>query len=106
MKVWYNGRFEDVIVGQKVLVARTGSCKTYFGEFATLERKTANHLVFVTESGAVVKTKISNLHEVVGKAGKEGYFVSLKVEGRESDKNFISEDVRFWNSKKKCFENK
>ena len=106
MKVWFNGNFENISFGQKVLVARISSGKTYFGEFAKLERKTASNLVFVTESGAVVKTKVDNIHEVVGKAKNEGYFVSLRVEGREKDSNFIREKVKFWNSKKCCFENK
>ena len=42
----------------------------------------------------------------VGKAAKEGYFVSIKVDGREEDKNFIHESVRYWNEKKLCFEKK
>uniref|UniRef100_A0AAU8AWA9 HNH endonuclease n=1 Tax=Dulem virus 37 TaxID=3145755 RepID=A0AAU8AWA9_9CAUD len=106
MKVWNCGKFENVEIGQKVLIAHCGSGHTYFGEFGKLVKVTSQHLVFKTESGAFVKTAADNLHQVVGKAKKEGYFVSLKTEGREDDKNFIRQDVRFWDEKKLCFVNK
>lgn len=106
MKVWFNGNFVDMQVGQKVLVARCGLGRTYYGEFGTLTRTTGRHLVFVTESGAIVKTAIDNLSHVVGKAKNEGYFVSIFVDGRKEDPDFIHQNVRFWNEKKLCFENK
>lgn len=102
MKVWNNGKFVEVEIGQKVLVARCSSGKSYFGEFGKIERVTTKHIVVVTDSGAVVKTEIDTLH-TVGKAAKEGYFVSLIVDGRE---DMIHENVKFWNFKKMCFENK
>lgn len=103
MLVWFGGKFENVEIGQKVLVARYGSGKSYFGEFGTLTKATKMHLVFTTDSGAIVKTKIDNIYCVVGKAAKERYFVSLNVEGRE---DMIHEDVAYWNSNKCCFEKK
>lgn len=106
MKVWYCGDFADVKIGQKVLVARCGSGRTYFGEFGKLARVTSNSLVFVTDSGATVKTAIDNIHKVYGKAAKAHYFVSLTVDGREDDQNFIRQNVRFWDEKKLCFVNK
>lgn len=106
MRVWSNGKFIDMHIGQKVLVAYCGLGHTYYGEFGTLERVTSRHMVFVTDSGAVVKTAIDNIHHVVGKAKNEGYFVSVNVEGRENDSNFVHQNVRFWNNKKCCFENK
>ena len=106
MKTWYCGKTVDVKVGQKVLIYRVSSGLSYFGEFATLKTTTKMHMVFVTESGAVVKTKIDNLHDVVGKAKANGYSVSLHVDGVENDKNFIHSKVMFWNDKKCCFETK
>lgn len=64
------------------------------------------HMVFVTESGAVVKTKIDNLHDVVGKTKANGYNISLYVDRAENDKNFVHSKVMFWNDKKHCFETK
>lgn len=106
MKVWNFGKFVNVEIGQKVLVARSSLGQSYFGEFGTLERVTKKHLVFKTDSGATVKTTIDNIQHVVGKAHEANYFVSLNICGRENDKNFVHENVRFWNSKKCCFENK
>ena len=105
MKVWDLGSLIDVEIGQKVLVARCGSGKSYFGEFGKIARTTSKHIVVVTESGAIVKTRIDALN-TVGKAAKEHYFVSIKVDGREEDKNFFHESVRYWNEKKLCLEKK
>ena len=80
MKVWKCGKFEDIEIGQKVFVGHCGSGRTVFGEYATLERTTTKHLVFKTESGATIKTDIENIHKVIGKAGKQGNFVSLVTE--------------------------
>lgn len=102
MKVWNLGKFVDVEFGQKVLVARCGSGKSYFGEFGKIARTTNKHIVVVTDSGAIVKTDIDTLN-TIGKAAKAGYFVSLHVEGRE---DMIHERVMYWNEKKMCFENK
>lgn len=105
MKVWNLGKFENIEIGQKVLVARCGSGHTYFGEFAVLSRTTSRHLVFTTDSGAIVKTSIDNLG-TIGKAAKAGYWVSLNIEGRENDKNFFKQSVHYWDEKKLCLVNK
>lgn len=63
-------------VGDKFFVGNSGSGRTVFGEQATLTKITKLHLVFTTESGTIVKTKIDNLNEVVGKAKKQFIFVS------------------------------
>lgn len=102
MKVWNNGKFEEIKVGQRVFVGHCGSGHTYFGEFGQLVKATKQHLVFETESDAQVKTAIDNLHQVVGKAKKENLWVSLNIEGREDDKNFIHQEVSFWDEKKMC----
>lgn len=106
MKTWYCGKMVDMKVGQKVLIYRISSGLSYFREFATLKTTTKMHMVFVTEFGAVVKTKIDNLHDVVGKAKANRYNVSLYVDRAENDKNFVYSKVMFWNDKKHCFETK
>lgn len=106
MKVWNDGKFVEVEIGQRVLVATCGSGRSYFGELGKLDRVTSSHMVFVTDSGAVVKTKVDAYGatlQTVGKAAKNHYFVSLIVEGRE---DMIHQNVRYWNEKKLCFENK
>lgn len=100
-KVWNFGEFVDVEFGQKVLVARCGSGRSYFGEFGKIARATDKHIIVVTDSGAVVKTDMDL--NAVGKAAKAGYFVSLRVDGRE---DMIHECVKYWNKKKMCLENK
>ena len=101
MKVWNYGKFINVEIGQRFLIASCGSGHSIFGEFATLERTTKQHLVFVTESGSVVKTAKDNLSHVVGKF--ENYFVSPNIENRE---NLIKQRVYYWNNKKCCMEYK
>ena len=80
MKVWTSGKYENIEIGQKVFVGHCGSGHSVFGEYATLERTTKQHLVFKTESGATIKTAIDNLCQVIGKAGQQGNFVSLGTE--------------------------
>ncbi len=80
MKVWSCGKFENIEIGQKVFVGHAGSGHSVFGEYATLAKTTKQHLVFKTESGTTIKTSIDNLHQVIGKAGKQGNFVSLVIE--------------------------
>lgn len=62
MKVFAYGRFENLEIGQKVLVARCGSGRSYF--------------------------------------------VSLRIEGRENDKEFMKQRVHYWNDKKAVMEYK
>lgn len=93
VNVFESGELVELSLGQKVLVFDVGAGRTYFGELATFEKVTSQHLVFRTESGAVVKTKKDNIDEVVGKAKKAGYAVTTKVEGIENDKNFHKHHV-------------
>ena len=103
MKVWNCGKFIDVELGQRFLVATCGGGHSIFGEYAVLDRITEQHLVFVTDSGTVVKTAKDNLHHVVGKAAKANYFVSASIERND---NFIVSRVHYWNDKKRCIEYK
>lgn len=104
MKVFANGKLVDVEFGQRFYVGRCGSGRSCFGEFAVLERSTKSHLVFKTDSGAVVKTHLDDLG-TVGKAANSHYFVSMIVDGRDTA-NYIHENVKYWNDKKLCFEKK
>lgn len=93
MKTWYCGNIVNVELGTKALVFCCGSGHSYYGEFATLVRTTKQHLVFETESGITVKTSIDNLNNVVGKAGKQGWCISLNTDGLENDSNFTKRNV-------------
>lgn len=99
--VWKNGKFEEVKVGQKVSVLRSGSGHTVFGEEGKITRTTKNNIIIETISGATVKTDIETLN-TVGKAKKEGYFVSLNKIDKFN--NLIKEKVAYWNEKKLVFE--
>ena len=97
MKVWYDGGHIDMEIGQEVTVFRCGSGLSCFGEPGKLARVTAQHLVFITESGATVKTAKDNIHCVIGRAKKDGYGVSPKT--FEAFTHINREAVRFWDEK-------
>lgn len=93
VRVFELGEMIEMTVGQKVLIFCVGTGRTVFGEFATFEKATNQHLVFKTDSGVVVRTKKDNIHDVVGKAKTAGYAVTTRIAGRENDKNFIKSYV-------------
>ena len=97
MKVWNCGNFIDMEIGQEVTVFKCGSGRTVFGEPGKLDRVTAQHLIFVTASGAVVKTAKDNIHTVIGRAKENGY--SVAVREYASFSNIIHEDIWFWDKK-------
>jgi hypothetical protein len=101
MKIFNCGRFEEIELGQKVLVARCGSGHTIFGEFGTITKFTKTQVVVTTDSGTIVKTDL-NLN-TIGKANKNDYFVSTKVSNRD---NLIVSKVHYWNDQKCCMEYK
>ena len=102
--VWNNGELKEITSEMDYFVGSCGSGRTVFGENAKLVRITKQHLVFETESGSVVKTEINTLN-TVGKARKEGYFVSIGKRDYES-KNIIQSIVSYWNDKKLVMEYK
>ena len=102
MKVFTMGTLNEFNIGDKFLVARCGYGHTIFGEYATLTKITNTQLVFTTESGTIVKSKIDVL-KTIGKAAKNGYFISDKIDGRD---NLIKSTVSYWNDKKCCMEYK
>ena len=83
-------------------VGKCGSGHTVFGERAHFTRATAKHLIFTTESGAIVKTDYQM--NTIGKANKAHYFVGIG--DRTNEENYIRQSVNYWNDKKLCFENK
>lgn len=78
MKTWYDGAYIELYVGQVVTVYRRGQDHKLYGELATLTRSTERYLVFTTDSGATVKTRLDCLHATVGWAKEKGYCVSPK----------------------------
>lgn len=103
LKVWKLGKFVEIDENTEFYVGRCGSGHIVFGERAKLHKVLAKHLVFITESGALVKTTIDTMN-TVGKAAKEHYWVGLG--DRTGMDNYINEHVKFWNDKKLCFEYK
>lgn len=101
MKIFKYGKWEEVNIGQKVLVARCGSGHTIFGEFGIISRVTKTQIVVITDSGTIVKTDLDL--NAIGKAAKAGYFVSTKIENRD---NLIVSRVHYWNDQKCCMEYK
>ena len=98
MEIWTYGKWEPIEIGQRVFIGRCGSGRNVYGEFGYLERTTARHAVFVSDSGSVVKTAIDNLNKVAG-GFKDRYFVSLhtdRIEGRD----YMRERPNYWNPKK------
>lgn len=91
MRTFYCGNFINIEIGQEVTVARCSSGHTIFGEPASLERMTKQHLVFKTESGQIIKCPLDNMSLTVGKANKAGYFI--KVRKFEDIENIIRHPV-------------
>ena len=92
---------KEVELGQKVVVARCCSGHSYLGEFGTITKFLKKHIVITTESGAIVK--VDECFNTVGKAKKENYWASIVIDNRQ---DMIQENVKYWNDKKVCFENK
>ena len=88
-RVWNLGEYITITEGQTFFVGRCGSGRTVFGENAKLIGSTKTQLIFETESGKKLKTKIDDL-ETIGKARKCGWFVSinLREEGEYIKNNF------------------
>ena len=63
-----------------------GGGKTY-GEHAILKKATKQHLVFLTESGGIIKTKKDSL-QTIGNAGHYNLFVSLRIRKEDEYTNY------------------
>lgn len=98
MKIWSNGNWFDIEVGQRVFIGRCGSWRNVYGEFGHLERVTTKHVVFVSDSGSVVKTAVDNLNRVSG-GFKDRFFVSLNTD-RIEGVDYMQERPSYWNQKK------
>jgi predicted fused transcriptional regulator/phosphomethylpyrimidine kinase len=83
-------------------VGKCGSGHAVFGERAHFTKATAKHLVFTTESGAIVKTDYTL--NTIGKARRAHYWVGIG--DRTNEENYIHQSVSYWNAEKCCFEKK
>lgn len=92
MKTWFDGKLLEMYVGKVVTVYRCGEDHKEYGEFATLTQATKRHLIFTTDSGATVKTRLDCLHAIIGDAKEKGYCVSPKPVDAFS--HMIHEEVR------------
>lgn len=101
-RVWWSGGLRTIKTGDKVFVGRCGSGRTVFGEFGTLVGATKTQLIFKTDSMAMIRTSRDNLHKVIGKFRKEGWWVSLATDRED----FIQEAVTYWDEKLLCFKNR
>ena len=102
MTLFRFGKMYELDETTELFVGKCGSGHTVFGERAHFTKATKQHLVFTTESGAIVKTDM--YMNTIGKAAKEDYWVGFG--DRTNDENVIHQNVRYWNHKKLCFENK
>lgn len=94
MKIWSNGEWMDVEIGQRVFI---GTCGTYapFGELGTLARVTARHCIFRSDSGSEIKTRRDNIMIPSQKWRDAGWWVSLKT-----DREYIQCRPGYWDAKK------
>lgn len=100
-RVFINGKWTTVELGQRVVVATCGSGHSYFGEFGTITKFLNKHIVITTDSGTIVK--VNDWFDTVGKASKNNYWASVIIENRE---DMIPSRVHYWNDKKCCMEYK
>lgn len=98
-KVFTCAGIKEVELGQRVVVARCSSGRSYLGEFGTITKFLEKHIVITTDSGAIVK--VNDCFNTVGKASKNNYWASLNIDNRQ---DMILSAVRYWNDKKMCFE--
>lgn len=109
MKIWaripgtLDSQWVDIEIGQRAMIWKfAGWCGYHTrGEKATLKRATKVNLIWVTDSGCEVKTKLDTLH-TVGKAAKDRWNVSLD-ENKAVD---VPCRISYWNSQKSCCEYK
>lgn len=94
MKVWSNGSWADIEIGQRVFIGQV-SGNTVFGEPGTFVRTTKRNCVFVSDSGSEVKTPIDNIMLTSGGWHEDGWWVSLHTE-----RDYFPRKPAYWNQKK------
>lgn len=94
--VWYGSK-KIALDSEKdyYYVLEIGSGTSAVGEPAVLAKTTSQHIVFKTESGLTIKTKIDTLNDVVGKAGKQGLFVKVTNEPLDS-KSYVKTPITLY----------
>lgn len=95
MKVWSNGNWIDIEVGQRVFIGQCGSGHTVFGELGTFVRATKKHCVFRSDSGSEVKTPIDSIMRTSGCWQEAGWWVSLNTK-----REYTPWRPAYWNQKK------
>lgn len=102
VRVCKNSKWITIDENTECYAGRCGSGHTVFGEPCKLFKVLANHLVFKTKSGSLVKTNYNM--NTVGKAAKNNYWVGL--EDRTGNPNYFESRVHYWNEKTLCFDYK
>jgi hypothetical protein len=95
MKVWSNGSWVDIEIGQRVFIGKCGSGWTVIGELGTFVRATKQHCVFRSDSGSEVKTPLEDIMKTSGVWRKEGWWVSLRTE-----REYVHSQPSYWNERK------
>lgn len=95
MKVWDNGEWIEIEIGQRVFIGCCGRSHTVYGELGIFVKTTKKHCVFRSDSGSEVKTPIDNIMRTSGGWKKAGWFVSLYIK-----RGFIPLKPAYWNEKK------
>lgn len=105
--VWYAGKHNTLEIGQDVTVFRLGGFlrNGMFGEPGKLVKATKQHLVFETESGAIVKTARHNLYDPRGRVSVKGEY-SVKLAKFEDVPGIIRERVSYYDEKTHEFVNR
>ena len=99
MRIWDYGKWVDLEIGQRVFIGKCVGLRSVWGEFGRFERVTKQHAVFISESGSIIKTAIDNLCHVAGGFGREGWWVSPKID-RVEGKDFMQRTPSYWNLSK------
>lgn len=96
MKVWSNGNWAEIELGQRVFIGQCGRGHTVYGELGTFIKTTKKHCVFRSDSGSEVKTPIDNITTTSGGWHEAGWWVSLHTE-----REYTTWRPAYWDQKKR-----
>lgn len=77
--IWASGKLQEIELGQRVFVGHCGSGRSVFGELGKVTRITETRITYTTDSGKKIQTAADNMYKVIGKAGRQGNWVSLNI---------------------------
>lgn len=95
MKVWSNGSWINIEIGQRVFIGQCSHGNAVLGEFGTLAKVTKLNCIFRSDSGSEVKTPVDNIALTSGAWHEAGWWVSLHTE-----REYIPQRPAYWNPKK------